>query len=276
MSVYNTKYNYHDSNIRNILVTIAAEFSNRVTYDLYKDDNVYDVISVPFYNSFTGTEDFLKDEFMVNDATPNFNGETLVDGLYTVVPRGILTYTGLEIDSGSLVNRYIRTQIPKKVDATTYKMYSYETMILPINMTFDVTVICSSWIEMLKILEFGLLKNFYKSTPFYVDYGGYRVRGYINIPEGIQAEKIFEFGFSDKKTFDITFSVDVNTYLPMFDENTEMFLGSRIKSFDLGIFDIKAAPTGDIYSNTERNTNENNPDLKLDNDIIDESDLNNK
>ena len=130
MSVYNTKYNYHDSNIRNILVTVAAEFTNKVTYNLYRDNNEFEVIKVPFYNSFTGTEDFLKDEFMVAEYGGTDGEDELISGLYSVIPRGILTYTGLEIDSGSLVNRYIRTQIPKKVDDTTYKMYSYETMIL--------------------------------------------------------------------------------------------------------------------------------------------------
>ena len=259
MSSYNNKYNYHNSNIRSIIVAVAGEFSNKIKYNLYKADNEAEVINVPFYNSFTGSEDFIKDEFLNDELT---NSTQKLDGMYNVIPRGILTFTGLDIDTASFVNRYTRTTIPKKVDATTYKMYSYETLILPINLTFDCTILCSSTIEMLNILEFGLLHNFYKSTPFYVDYGGYRVRGYINIPESVENSKQYEYSYSDRKTFDLTFSLDVNTYLPIFNDGTEIFLGQTMDKFDIGLFDLTAVPTNTIHSNTD-NSIPNKEDNKL-------------
>ena len=254
MSAFNNKFNFQDSNIRNIIIAICSEFTNKMDYKQYTDSNEYEIIKIPFYNSFTGSEDFLKDQFISDELV---NSQQQIDGLYNVIPRGILIFNSLEIDSGSLVNRFVRTEIPKKVDETTYKMYSYETLILPINLTFDVKILCSSWIEMLKILEFGLLKNFYKSTPFYVDYGGYRARGYINIPENEDLEKLTEFSYSDKKTYDISFSIDVNTYLPIFNEGSEIFLGNKMTGFDVGLYDISLVPTNTIQSHTNNSSKDN-------------------
>lgn len=254
MSEFNTLYNFNDCELRNIILSVLYTLNDKVKYKQYKDNNIFDEITVPFFYSLTGAEDFLVDNFM-NEEYSKYS-EAKLDGIYEKVPRGVINLTSLEIDSGALINKNIRCTIPKKVDETTFKMYSYETMIIPINMTFDVRINCNSNIEMFKI-TLSLIKNLYKTNPFSVDYGGYKHRGNMIIPESFEQEKQFEFSYTDKKTYDITFSLDVNTDILIFDENTEIFAGSRIEKFELGIFDMKSAPNNEIFSNTEGSLNLN-------------------
>jgi hypothetical protein len=264
MSQFNNTYNYNDSKIRSIIIAIVGEFQNKIKFRQYTDSNEYALHTVPFYYSLTGSEDFLLDNFMSSDYSVLSTNE--IDNNYEVVPRGILTMESLDIDSGALINRHVRTEIPKKVDETTYKMYSYETVIIPINLSFSVKIICNSNIEMLKITE-TLISNLYKVNNFYVDFGGYHVRGSMSLPESFDREQLFEFGFTDKKVYDITFSVDVQTSFPVFDEKSEMFLGNRILEFGSNIYDISVAPDNGLYSNYSEN-NINSDFMKFDEKIV--------
>lgn len=247
MSAYNNEFNYHDSKIRSIIVSVLGEFQNKLKIRQYTDSNEYEEFIVPFFYSLTGADDFLLDHFMTPDYSELSSQE--LENNYEPIPRGVLTMTSLEIDAGSLINRHVRVSIPVKVDETTYKMYSYETMIVPVNLSFDIRIVCNSNIEMLKITE-KLISDMYKTNNFYVDFGGYHVRGSMNLPESFEREQLFEFGFTDKKQYDITFSVEVSTSFPVFDEKSEMFMGDRIESFESNIFDISVDPSQGMYSNT--------------------------
>lgn len=263
MSQFNNTYNYHDSKIRSIIIAVLGEFQNKIKIRQYTDNNEYTIHAIPFYYSLTGAEDFLLDHFMSTDYSALSNNE--IDNNYEIIPRGIITMTSLDIDSGSLMNRHVRVEIPKKVDETTYKMYSYETMIIPLNLSFDVKVICNSNIEMLKITEV-LISEMYKVNNFYVDFGGYHVRGSMNLPESFDREQLFEFSFTDKKVYDIAFSVEVQTSFPVFDEKSEMFLGNRMNEIHNSIYDISVTPESGLYSNLYPNTK--NPNTMLYNENI--------
>ena len=250
MSEFNQEFNFHDSKIRNVIIAVVSEFQKKIKFKQYTSNNVYDIHEVPFYYSLTGAEDFLIDHFM----SPNYSvyAENKLDKNYEPVPRGVMSLSSIEIDSGSLINKHIRTSIPKKVDETTYKMYSYETVIIPLNMSFEVRIICNSNLEMFKITE-AIIASMYKTHPIIIDFGGYRVKGHVNLPESFEQEKTLEFTYSDKKQYDITFSVEVTTTMPIFDEKTEMFLGNRIEEFTNSIYDMEIAPDNQIESNTENN-----------------------
>lgn len=247
MSAFNNEYNYHDSKIRSIIISVLNEFKEKLTFRQYTNSNEYDTHTVPFYYSLTGAEDFLLDHFMTKDYSALSEQE--LNNNYEPVPRGILTMTSLEIDAGALINKHIRVSIPVKIDDKTYRMYSYETMIVPINMSFDIRIVCNSNIEMLKITE-SLISNMYKTNNFYVDYGGYHVRGSMSLPESYEREQLLEFSFTDKKQYDLSFSVEISTSFPIFDEKSEMFLGNKIDSFDSNIYDISVDPSEGMFSNT--------------------------
>lgn len=248
MSEYNNSYNYNDSKIRSIIIAVLSKFQNILKIKQYSASNNFTEHVIPFFYSMTGSEDFILDNFMTSDYSEL--ASNAYEGSYEPIPRGVLQMSSVEIDSGSMINRHVRTEIPKKVDNINYKMYSYETMIIPVNLSFEVKIVSNSNLEMLKIVEV-LISNLYKVTNFKVDFGMYYVNGTIVLPESFDQEKLFEFTYSDKQKNEITFSIDVSTSIPVFDEKTEHFLGDKIMSIESNIYDIAVSPEIGIYSNSE-------------------------
>lgn len=232
MSVYNLEFNKDDSVLRAIIVALLAELDDSITYH-----NTYDQFhhrkTVPFYYSATGDERFLLDNFL-HDAVSDPNDEKAI-GIYNPIPRGVMNMTSMEIDAGSLVNKFTRTEI-LKLSEGMLKPFSYETMLVPIILSFECTVLCNSHIEIFKITE-SIISSMYKNNIFHVDLGGYRIPSNYTIPESLDSEKLFEYSFGDKKENRILFTIEVQSYIPVFDENTEMFAGNVVEGFELGIKD---------------------------------------
>ena len=101
---------------------------------------------------------------------------------------------------------------------------------------------------MFKITEV-LIEQFYKNSKFYVDMGGYKVEAVASLPEEFNHEKLFEFSFTDKKVFNVNFSMEVKTFLPIFNDKSAIFVGNRIEKFLYSIDDFDKAPVNGIHTN---------------------------
>jgi hypothetical protein len=230
-------------------VAALAELNGKLSYEEIDDAENKVTVNVPFYFSLTGSERFIFDNFL-NDCTNDPSNSKAI-GNYDVVPRGVVTLTSIEIDSGALVNKYVRMEIIKRV-GNDLKPYSYETMIIPLNLSLDVSVHASSHLEMFKLTE-AILRTFYKNNSFYVDLGLYRVQANLVIPESFEHDKAFEFTFGDKKTYDITFTLDLISYMPVFDVKTEMFAGNTVSGFAHTVDSMKKAPISEVVGNRGHN-----------------------
>jgi hypothetical protein len=96
------------------------------------------------------------------------------------------------------------------------KTFSLETNFLPLNMSFDCTVVCSSNLEMLKVTE-SLMSKIYKNTLFQVDLGMMRVQASFSVPEDYTQNRLFEFQLNDKKEWSVTFPIEVSSFMPVFE-----------------------------------------------------------
>ena len=136
-------------------------------------------------------------------------------GDYEVVPRGILQLTGISIDSGNQTNKFVRSEFVREWEGVL-KTFSMETNFLPLNMTFSTTIVCSDNLEMLKITE-SLMSKLYKNTLFQVDLGMFRVQASCQVPEDYSQDRLFEFQLNDKKQFEVTFDIEVKSFMPVFE-----------------------------------------------------------
>ncbi len=245
MSKYNLEFNKDDSVIRYIIVSLLSELNDKIKYSQISDQEKK-YLGVPFYYSVTGNERFLIDNFL-NDETADPTNEHAI-GTYNTVPRGVINLTSMDIDAGSLVNKFVRMERLEKEDKNLVP-YSYETMIIPIELTFETKIICNSNIEMLKITE-SAMRSFYKNRCFYVDLGGYRIAASVSIPESLDNEQLFDFSYSDKITYNISFSLSVKSFLPIFEESTKIFAGNNMTGgLQHNMGDMSIVPEEDQLSN---------------------------
>jgi len=114
-----------------------------------------------------------------------------------------------------MTNKFVRSEFVKEYEGQL-KTYMLETMFLPLDMTFNVTVICSSNLEMLKVTE-SILSKLYKATLYQVDLGMFRIESSLQVPEDYSQERPFEFALNDKKEFQVTFDIQVKTFMPVFE-----------------------------------------------------------
>ncbi len=210
MSAYNQEYNKDSTILRYVIVATLAELRDKVFYYNRIDEDTLQKINVPFYYSVTGNERFLMDNF-VYDAIAE--GKAIGD--YEVVPRGVLQLSSLSIDSGSQTNKFVRGEFVREV-CGVLRTFSLETNFLPLNMTFGVTVVCSNNLEMLKVTE-SILSKLYKTTTYSVDLGMFRVQASMAVPEDYSQDKLFEFALNDKKEFNVTFDIEVKSFVPVFE-----------------------------------------------------------
>tara|TARA_R110001592_G_scaffold16999_4_gene72127 strand:+ start:1199 stop:2194 length:996 start_codon:yes stop_codon:yes gene_type:complete len=210
MSAYNQEFNYDNTIIRYIIVALLAELKDKVYYYNQIDAETLKKIPVPFFYSITGDGRFLMDNFLYDAEAA---GKAIGD--YEVVPRGILQLTGISIDSGNQTNKFVRSEFVREWEGVL-KTFSLETNFLPLTMTFSTTIVCSDNLEMLKVTE-SLMSKLYKNTLFQVDLGMFRIQASCQVPEDYSQDRLFEFQLNDKKLFEVTFDIEVKSFMPVFE-----------------------------------------------------------
>jgi hypothetical protein len=273
MSVYNQEYNQDNVVLRYILVALLADLKNSVYIYNQIDEDTVKKIDIPFYYSVTGNERFLLDTFLFSAEE---NGKAIGD--YELVPRGVALMSSLAIDSGSMTNKFVRAEFVKTIDSGELKTFNLETNFLPLTMTFDMTVVCSNNLEMLKVTE-SVISKLYKSNFYQVDLGMFRVEASYQVPEDYSQEKLFEFSIDDKKEFKVTFPIEVQSFIPVFEygillpeineliegntdigvglyRNGAIRFGGIYQEFDTSINDIELSPDRSLESNKANSFND--------------------
>lgn len=234
MSVYDLHFNKDDVTIRNIIIGLLATMYDNIGWhnQIGSELNEKRKIQVPFYFSTTGTERYLQDNFLNNiDYDPeNLKAETF----YNKIPRGIVDFTSINIESGNIVNKYVRMNYQKEEADGTLNTYNAEAFWVPILMSFDVKIYLDSIIDQFKCTE-SIIRTFFKSRAYQIDVSYTRIPCLIQFPDDYSQERSIEFSFNDKKEFLVTFSIEVKSHIPIFKPETEMFVGNTMDGFSSNV-----------------------------------------
>lgn len=269
MSAYNAEFNNDDVYLRYIIIALLAELKEKIYYYNYIDGNRVKV-EVPFYYSVVGQERFLLDKFLF-DALDKDKAV----GDYERVPRGIIELESASIDSGSLVNKFVRGEFLREINGVL-KTFSLSTQLIPLNLTFKTTIVANNNLEMFKIFQ-GIISSLYKASNFYVDMGGFKVQSSAVIPEDLSQQRPIEFGFTDRKEYLIDFNIEVKSFTFIFENGIrlediefivngtgegigllrsdgQIYFGNVMETINLSIDDIKLSPTEEVESNLSYNS----------------------
>ena len=215
MSAYNAEFNKDLSFLRHIIAALLQELNNKVYFYNVIDEDTKEKIDVPFYYSVTGQERFLLDNFLFDNLA-----ESKAIGDYDRIPRGVIQLDSSSIDSSSLINKFVRTQIIRPYKGQL-KTFALMTQAIPITLSFSTTVVVNNTIELFKVTE-SLISSLYKNNLFYVDYGGFQAQSNFALPEDLGQEQLFEYGFTDRKEYKVTFSLEVKSFFYVFENGLQL------------------------------------------------------
>ena len=232
--LYDLQFNKDDVIIRNILIGVLATLNNKMYWynKINKTVNGADTvekrkITVPFYFSTTGDERFLMDVFM-NDVA--YEDPTLPSGkaetFYNKIPRGIMQLDGISIDAGSLTNKFVRAFYQRVQDDGTLTTFNSEVFMVPLKLPFTCSIYVDSNLDIFKAIQ-RVIEIFYKYSVFQIDVDGTRIPAVAGMPEEYNKERPIEYTFTDKKVWKVDFSIEVQTFMPIFKNSENGFVGAE-------------------------------------------------
>lgn len=236
MASYNLKFNKDDSVIRHILIGLIADLNKKISY--FNTVGGEDIqVDIPFYLSLVGDESYLYDYFLFDDSMDPERKKAIAN--YEVKPRGIASFTSMSIESGALLNKYVRGTYQKLEKDDTMRSYNAQFQMIPVTINMDVKVIVDTHLDIFKVVE-KIIKRLYKNNHYQVDVGTlqegtYKIPCAYKLPEDYEQERPIEFGFDDKKTRSVNFAIELKTRIPSFETSTEIFNGNRMFNFNTSV-----------------------------------------
>lgn len=229
MSVFDQHTNKDNSFIRSIIVGLLATLQNKLVLRTQLGPNAenFKETFIKFYFSITGSERYLNDNFLNSvDFDPDY---ILSEAFYSELPRGLVEFSSVSIESDSITNKYIRTSHKKIESGGNINTYNSETFFVPLKLEFSISVFMDNMLDQLKITE-SVIKNLYKNINFKIESDFNLVQCVLSLPEDNEGQRPIEYSFSDKKEYKISFNCEVRTYMPVFIESTTLFEGNRMNT----------------------------------------------
>lgn len=223
MATYNLKFNKDDSVIRHIIIGLLADLNNKLSFmrQISNDERVE--IDVPFFYAVSGDENFMKDNFLfsnVNGLGCDPDGQ-FADGNYDKVPRGIVNLTSFAVDPSKLVNKRNMGQYSMMNEDGLMEGFVAEFEMIPVVLGVDIEILVSSQLDLFKVTE-AIVKKMYKANFYHVDAGHleegtYRISSEYSMPDDYEQERPIEYSFDDKSNHKVTFTLEINSFVPSFD-----------------------------------------------------------
>jgi hypothetical protein len=218
-----TQYTWNNIHARGVLIGVTKILNETCVINYVDNNGLSKQQIVPFFYSATGDERFLQDHFDFWDIC----GEQKIDGNFDVIPRGMISLAPPQINTGNMTNRFVRGTYQKIEDNYWVKKSAYINPI-PLDYTLNIQIQTDLYEDLFKIQQ-SLIEKFYKTQVFSILYKGFRVPCQIGFPEDFGIEKTFEFTYNESNKNKMSFSLAVESYLPVIDPKTEFSTNSTLE-----------------------------------------------
>lgn len=212
--------NTDDIFLRNLSIALLDLLNSEMEFTLARGDHK-ESVKVPFYYNYGTDEGFLKDFYI---GLPDNCKVPVPEGTYDTIPRGIITINTFSVTSSDLTNKFVRGNFTEtergENDKNVLTGYSAQLFSLPMNVKFDIKIVSDNLNKTFKIAE-NMLKLNYANRVMYFQYGGIRVPAQFKFPEAETTDKQYKFTLVDNNKINLSLSVDVETYLPSFEQTSK-------------------------------------------------------
>jgi hypothetical protein len=142
--------------------------------------------------------------------------------------------SNLTINTASLTNYLVRGDFVKEDENDQLLTYSAKLHSIPIKMTFEIEIQADTQEDSWKIWE-KFIEVFWPTVASSVRWNYVRIPFQIGFPADMTFEKTFQWSYgsitSQNANIIMKQSLDLETYFPIFDKNTEFFKGNQITEF---------------------------------------------
>jgi hypothetical protein len=165
-------------------------------------------VLLPFYTSLTGSERFIMDTF-VDDIT-----DVRLDMNTDQYQRGIITFNGFTTKSDEFANPNQYLAQKGNVNGIIKKVIS-KVKAVPISVNYDISIQLDTENEVDKCSQ-KILNLLFNYMFFNFDYYGIKIDAILKLPDDKTIEIQKEIGLDTDRKKTINFSLEVNTYYPIF------------------------------------------------------------
>lgn len=258
------KFNYDNIFIRTVIAGVINILNEKVFLTYRLSNTETKIHYVPFYYSLTGDERALQDFYVQwNDCIQ----PKKVDGNIDVLPRGMVKMNNVNINTATLTNYLVRGEFVKEDENNQLLTYSARMHSIPLKMTFEVEIQSDTQEDSWKIWE-KMIEVFWPTVASSVRWNYVRIPFQMGFPADMPTEKLFQWSFgsvsSQNANVIMKLSIDLETYYPIFDKNTEFFKGQSITEF-VSSESITRDPEGNIVFTSDNITVEVKNSVDLNN-----------
>jgi hypothetical protein len=261
------KFNTDDVFFRGVILGLLSKLNETITYIQIGSDQQKKIVYIPFFYSMVGDEPFLQDFYLSYedcDGNPAF-----AEGNYDVVPRGVIEMGSISIATSSSTTKFVRGSYVKDIEkesGTEMKTYSSYINPVPLGIQINAKIKADTTLDAFKIQQ-GVIEILYKRFVYYFDYKGFRIPVQVSLSDSLPDKQPnnFQMSYGSQRGEGVTlsFTMDLETYLPQLDLTTERFRGNLMQSGiklnvelgkvpldkstiiqGLGIYDIQKGVTG--------------------------------
>lgn len=236
------RYNVDNVFNRSVIAGLLYLLNHKITYEQTWQDNVTEKVTVPFAYNFANS----KDQRFAQDNYTFFGRECFsdkfIDGKFDMLPRFAVTYTGSQIDSQNITNRFVKAKY-QKVEDNEIQSYTAFLYSIPLTMNFELEGWIDNYDTAFKI-EQKIYETFYKNQTFRVLYRGMSINCCAGFPESITSgEKTVSYSFEQENQLKMSFNISVEAYYPSFDESMAIPSDKVIENIGYDISHYNASTT---------------------------------
>lgn len=167
-------------------------------------------VDVPFYYSMSGDERFLLDSFTDDVVSENRYVELNTD----IIPRGHLTYTGMNVKSDEFRNPniWLRTIVE---NSTEVKKVLSQVRAIPVVVNYDLSILLKTEIDVFKCTQ-CILDTLWMYRFMYFEYNYMSIDAVVTIPDTNQMEIVREKNLKSDNSIKLMLALEVQTYYPGF------------------------------------------------------------
>ena len=227
------KYNTDDVFFRGVILGLLSKLNETITYTQINSNQEKTIIYIPFFYSMVGDEPFLQDFYLSYedcDGKPAF-----AEGNYDVVPRGILEMGNIRIDTSSATTKFVRGSYTKEIEkenGSEMKTYSSYFNPIPLGIQISAKIKADTTLDAFKIQQ-SVLEILYKRFIYYFNYKGFRIPVQVSLPDAPPDKQpnnfTMSYGSQRGEAITLSFSMELETYLPELDLTTERFRGNLMQ-----------------------------------------------